>query len=119
MNPEEIKFWQEVEALLIPPNVEVLEYRLHYNELGEITICSMSNHPDSNQYLVVDKTTYDNYFCYKIVKGQVIKINSDAGYRTQLVKSSTGGYTVVKDHAGLLLEPNETYIDIEHYAHNQ
>ena len=119
MNLEEIKFWQEVEELVTPITVETLEYRLHYNESGEITMCSMSNHPDSAQYLVVDKNTYDNYFCYKIIKGQVIKIDNDAGYRVRLVKSNLSGYTVVKDHAGLLLESSETYTDIEHYVHNQ
>jgi hypothetical protein len=114
MNPEEIKFWEEV-AQLVNPVVPVnLEYRLYYNDLGEITSCSMSNHEESGNYIVVTKTEYDRYFDYRIVKQQLVKIDRDSGYRVQLQKSITG-FPVVKDHAGLLIE--ETYTNIEHYEY--
>ena len=117
MNQTEIDaFWAEVESLIKPVPVVHIEYRLHYNELGEITLCSMVEHPESNQYIVVTKEEYDRYFDYKIVKGQLKKIDHDAGYRVNLEKSN-GGYCVVKNHAGLLLEPNDTYTITEYYAH--
>ena len=116
MNPEELKFWAEVDALTKPIIPVTFEYRIYYNELNEITSCSMSNHPEAGQYLIVDKLTYDNYFQYEIVNGKLNKIEIDAGYLTKLLLA-TNGHTVVKNHAGLLLEETETYNEIEHYAY--
>ena len=110
-------FWAEFTSLLNPASVEELEYRLHYNELGEITLCTMSDHPDSTQYLVVDKETYDNYFRYLIIKGQLVKIEHDSQYRARLKKSTTG-FPTVAGHAGLVIEENEVYNNIEYYEPN-
>ena len=117
MSPEEIKFWEEVAALIKPIKPLEIEYRLHYDELGEITCCSMADHPPSNQYLVVDKETYTNYFRYRVVNGKLKLIDFGAGHRPHL-KRSDSGYAVVKNHANLLLESNETYPTIEYYESN-
>ena len=117
MSPEEKAFWDEVEALTLKHNKPVVfEYRWHYNDLGEITGCSMDGHPDSTQYAVVDKDLYEMYFQYKIVKGKPVKIELDNSYRVKLERS-TQGYQVVKGHAGLVLEDGETYNKTEYYAH--
>jgi hypothetical protein len=117
MSPEEKAFWDEVEALTVKNTKPVVfEYRWHYNDLGEIISCSMDGHPESTQYVVVDKDLYEMYFQYKIVKGKPVKIDHDTGYRVNLVKH-TQGYQVVKDHAGLLLEDDETYNQTEYYAY--
>ena len=116
MSPEEIKFWADVEAqtqLTLPPTIE---YRIYYNELGEIYSCSMTDHPEIGTYLVVDKIDYENYFLYSVVNGKLKKINNDAGYCVQLRPSSTG-QAVVAGHAGLKIEPGETYPNIEYYAY--
>ena len=112
MNKE---FWKEVESLIKPIIPTKLEYRLYYNELGEITSGAMANHPNNGNYLVVTPDEYDRYFEYRVVKQQLKKIDHDAGYRVKLQKS-TQGFCVVKDHAGLLLE-EETYPNIEYYAY--
>ena len=116
MSPEEeLRFWQEVDALVKPVVPVIIEYRLHYNDLGEIITCSMIDHPDElTQYLVVDEKTYHNYFRYSVVKGMLKVIEFDSRYSVQLKKSDSG-FAVVKDHAGLLIEPNETYKGIEYY----
>ena len=80
-------------------------------------MCTMQQHPDNTSYLVVDKDTYDAYYKYIVVDGALVKINSDAKYQVGLKKSSTG-FTVIKGHASLLLEPNEIFEEIEHYARN-
>jgi hypothetical protein len=116
MSPEELKFFAEVEALLNPVPTLTIEYRLHYNELGEIVLCTMVEHPNTTDYIVVTKDEYENYFRYQIVDGKLKIIDHDAGYRVKLEKSDTG-YCVVKNHAGLILEPGETYITTEYYAH--
>jgi hypothetical protein len=107
------EFWREIENLIKPITPVVLEYRLYYNEEGNITSCSMQNHAEGI-YIVVSKNEYELYFNYQIIKGKLIKIDNDAKYRVQLTKS-TQGFPVVKGHAGLLIE-DEDYKDIEYYA---
>jgi hypothetical protein len=93
---------------------EPIEYRLHYNELGDIYLCTMVQHPESTQYVVVDKETYDMYYRYHVVNGVLEKIVQNNGLVSRLIKSNKG-YRVVKNNAALLLEENETYPDIEYY----
>ncbi|CAB4128946.1 hypothetical protein UFOVP112_109 [uncultured Caudovirales phage] len=114
MNQEEIDaYWAEVKLVVKPQ----IEYRIHYNEDGDIIMCSMADHPESMKYVVVDKTTYDNYFHYRIVNGQAVKIDNDAGYRVQLRKSKSG-YPTVAGHASLVVESTETYNNLEYYERN-
>lgn len=105
-------------AMMQPTVEETKEYRLHYNELGHVTMCSMMMHPENTTYLVVSKDEYDNYFRYIIVDGKLKKIDNNPGIRVQLV-SSTEGYAVARKHAGLLLEPTDTYTEIEYYDTNR
>lgn len=112
MNQEEIDaYWAEVKPV-VPVQ---LEFRLHYNDVGQIYMCTMQQHPESDQYIVVDRKTYDNYFKYRVVNGKLKECISDSGYQRQLVKS-TMGFPVVAGHAGLIIEPNETYLNIEYYG---
>jgi hypothetical protein len=107
------EFWDEVKSLIKPiPQIE-LEYRIYYDEEGNITSCSMQNHLEGN-YIVVTRDEYDRYFQYRVINDKLLKIDSDAGYRVQLIKS-TRGLKVVRGHAGLLIE-DEDYTDIEYYA---
>ena len=113
MNQEEIDaYWAGVKEV-IPP---VIEYRIHYDELGQITMCSMVDHPDNTRYIVVDVETYENYFRYHVVNGNLVKIEHDAGYRVKLKKSDKG-FKVVKNNAGLLLEDLETHSNTEFYEY--
>ena len=98
---------------------EPVEYRLHYDDAGFIYMCSMQQHPENTQYLVVDRETYDNYAKYtvNVEKKRLIKIDTNPGVSVQLKRSSQG-YAAVKDHAGILLEPSEEYTEIEYYEAN-
>jgi hypothetical protein len=93
---------------------EPIEYRLHYNESGDIYLCTMVQHPESTQYIVVDKKTYDVYHKYRVVNGKLENIVQNNGLVLQLVKSDKG-YKVVKNNASLLIDENETYPNIEYY----
>jgi 16S rRNA C1402 N4-methylase RsmH len=95
---------------------EPVEYRIHYDKTGKITMCSMRNHPENTQYLVVDQESYDNYFRYtvNVSRQRLEKVALDLGISVKL-KKSDHGYAVVKNHAGLLLEQHEDYIDVEYY----
>jgi hypothetical protein len=110
------EFLKAIQSLPQPKNIE-LEYRVHYDNEGNIFMCSMQQHPDNTQYIVVSKNEYDNYFRYKVVNNQLKMIDNATGYRVKLT-SSTQGYRVVKNHAGIILEPNEQYLTVEYYAAN-
>jgi len=115
--------WQEEFELAMKqfhlPEPESQEFRLHYDEDGRIVMCSMVNHPTSFGYIVVDRTTYDNYFKYRVnVSKKVLEIiDLNIGISVKLKKSNRG-YRVIKNHAGLILEAEETYKDVEYYAAN-
>lgn len=108
-NDEFLKAFLSME--LIPASE--IEYRLHYDNVGFIYMCSQSDHPDNQQYLVVTRDEYERYFDYTVVNGKLKKIDRTIIDRVKL-KSSDQGYRVVKHHAGLILE--EEYIDIEYYC---
>jgi hypothetical protein len=95
---------------------EPIEYRLHYDQGGNIVQCTMQAHPSTTEYIVVDKETYNNYNKYRvnIEKKRLIKIDTNPGVSVQLKRSSQG-YATVKGHAGLLLETNENYPNLEYY----
>lgn len=112
-NEEFLKAFELIKVI-VP---EELEYRLHYNAAGEIYLCTMQQHPDNTQYIVVDRETYYRYFDYNIVDGKLKKIDRNPAYRVKLKKSDSG-HSVVRHHAGIILEQNETYTDIEYYADN-
>ena len=98
---------------------EPIEYRLHYDQGGNIVLCTMQQHPESTDYIVVDKETYNEYTKYRVnvEKKRLIKIDMNPGVRVQLKRSSQG-YAVVKDHAGILLENSEEYPSVEYYETN-
>jgi hypothetical protein len=117
MSPDELEFFAEVKALLHTAVVADIEYRIYYNPLGEIVACSMINDDTlTGSYLVVTQEQYEHYFDYCVVNGGLKKIDHDAGYRVKLQKSNCG-HCVVKDHAGLVLETDETHPTTEYYAH--
>jgi hypothetical protein len=111
------EFWAEVNSLLDKTIPEAIEYRVHYNEQGEIYLCTMQNHPVETDYLVVSKDEYDRYFDYRVVDAKLKKTVHDAGYRVQLQQSNTG-YKTVKHHASLLVE-DEEYTDVEYYEYRK
>jgi hypothetical protein len=96
----------------------VSEYRLHYNDAGEIVMCTnlSVDHPESTQYIVATKEQYDRYFDYFVDNGKLKKINKDAEYSVRLCKAEVG-FRVVKNHAGVLLENTETFKDTEYYGY--
>lgn len=116
MNQNENDFWAEAVALLVTPKQTITEYRLYYNEFGEVTKCTntIPEIETSELFLVVSESEYNDYYLYKVVKGKLKKIAKDPGYVVQLEKS-TRGYAVVANHASLLLEPVEQYNQIEYY----
>lgn len=111
-NEEFLKALSMIETI-VP---ETIEYRIHYDNTGNITMCTMQQHPTDTQYIVVDQDTYDHYYLYTVVDHKLKKIDRNPGYRVQL-KKSDAGYTTVKNHAGIILE-DEQYLNVEYYDNN-
>jgi hypothetical protein len=114
MTDAESEFLKAIAAIQ-PFKVEPIEYRIYYDVDGNITSCSMQSH-EPGTYIVVSKNDYDNYFRYTVVNGKLKKIENDPGFRVQLSKS-TKGFPVVKNNAGLIIEQDETYPNIEYYEY--
>jgi hypothetical protein len=114
MTENEDEFLKAIAAIQ-PFVIEPIEYRIYYDVDGNITSCSMQSH-EPGTYIVVSKTDYENYFRYTVINGKLKKIESDSGFRVQLRKSNTG-FPTVKNHAGLIIEQDETYTDIEYYEY--
>ena len=112
MTNTESEFLKAIAAIQ-PLYIEPLEYRLYYDANGSITSCSMQSHAPGD-YVVVDKDTYDTYYHYKIVKGKAVKIERNVEYKVRLQKSNIG-FRVVKNNAGILIEDDEQYDNIEYY----
>jgi len=107
---ELIKAFSLIEEIVVEP----IEYRIHYDGAGNITMCTMQDHPTETDYIVVTKEEYDNYYQYTVVDAKLKKIDRNPGSSVQLTKSNCG-YQVVKNHAGLIVESGEIYENIEYY----
>jgi hypothetical protein len=110
------EFWQEFEQLLDKRPPTKLEYRMHYNEQGDIYACTMQDHPDNTKYIVVTRYEYDNYTKYRVTDGKLERIPNDTTLHYRRLKRSDQGFRTVKGHAGVLLE-TEDYPEVEYYEH--
>jgi hypothetical protein len=95
--------------LIDKPKPLELEYRVYYNDAGDITMCCMTQHPESGNYVVVTRVEYDNFFEYCVRDGKLRHIDRSPKYK----KLAHGGeqYKVAKKHAAIILEEDE---DFEH-----
>jgi hypothetical protein len=109
---ELIKALSEMVVTEDPP----IEYRLHYNEQGDVYMCSMQQHPDNDKFIVVTREQYDLYFRYRVDHGKLTLIEHDMGIKKPF-KLSDRGFKTVKNHPALILLPDETYRETEYYDH--
>jgi hypothetical protein len=114
MSPAELEIHLAF-ASMEPSIPSKIEYRVYHDSQGTITSCSMQDHAVGD-YLVVTETQYHRYFEYLVLDQRLIKIDQDAGFRVQLFRTRQG-ISVARGHAGLLIEPQDNYTDIEYYDH--
>ena len=107
---EFLKGIQSLEPLVDP----IVEYRIHYDTDGNITMCTQTNHPENTQYLVVTKEQYQHYYLYRISNNKLILLDNGIKNHVQL-KKSDHGYCTVRNHAGIVLLADETYKEVEFY----
>jgi hypothetical protein len=94
----------EAFARLESPKVVTKEFRLYYNQEGQIirgteTLEEIFDDP----FVVVDEETYRNNHRYIIKDGKAVKIE-----KNYVPRISDKGYRVACGHSALLLEKDET-----------
>lgn len=117
MDPEFLKALELVAEFDRQRLVVVKENRLYYNENGTIIGLWESNHPEGDNYIVLDNP--ETFFSTSTERLRVINntlkvLSAELLTTTKLVKSLTG-QRVVAGHAALALNPNEDLESVEFY----
>ena len=116
MSPEFLEALRLVEEYDRQRPKPVIEYRLYYNEAGEVTMYCEVDHPAEGNYVVIDHPDVffkNNTGRLRVINGE-LKIIDVKLVETRLTKSTTG-QPVVRGMAAVALEPGEQYPQIEYY----
>jgi hypothetical protein len=100
----------------IKPNEYKEEYRAYYDDDGWILFFTGSGFPEGDNWVNIERELYitGDWQYLKLVDGKIVKILPNYNHYFPLTKS-TKGAKVVKNHAGIILDPSEEYTDIEYY----
>jgi hypothetical protein len=116
MSPEFLEALKLVEEYDSQRPKFVKEFRIYYDEEGQVTMYCETDHPADTNYIVIENPDVffkTNTGRLRVINGE-LKIVDPKLTRTHLAKSNTG-QPVVKGMAALALEPKEQYQDIEYY----
>jgi hypothetical protein len=116
MSPEFLEALKLVEEYDRARPEFVKEFRVYYNQCGEVTGYCETDHPPDTNYIVIenpDVVFRNNTIKLRVVDGE-LKIIEPKLTRTRLAKSHTG-QLVVQGIAALALEPGEQYSNTEYY----
>jgi hypothetical protein len=99
------------------------EYRIYYEESGNITAAANSvkdaeAYGFTGNYILVDEDTYRSVYLEPgkyVIRNNKVSIRLDSLKQTPQLEKSQSGFTTVKNAPGILLEEGETYKDVEHY----
>jgi hypothetical protein len=113
--------WDEVAQLVAAYDAQrpkiVKEYRLYYNTDGTIIGLWESGHPEGDNYIVLSDPGLfysSNTLLLRVQNKKLIVIDPREPLRTRL-KKSANGFKVVRGHAAVIVEQDETYLEIEYY----
>ena len=113
--------WDEVIRLVAEYDaarpVITKEYRLYYNTDGTVIGLWESDHPEGNNYIILDNPGvfyHTNTLLLRVRDKKLVVLDPRAPARTRL-KKSISGFPVVKNNSALILEANETYTEVEYY----
>jgi hypothetical protein len=114
-------FWDEVFGLVDEYDAKrakvIKEYRLYYDEVGNIIGLWETGHPENNNFIVLDDPSvfyHNNTSLLKVKNKKLVVLDPQAPQRIRLQKGRSE-CRVVQGHAALLLEPNENFEKIEYY----
>jgi|APFre7841882793_1041355.scaffolds.fasta_scaffold08140_2 hypothetical protein len=112
----------ELARLIEAPVTVDYEYRVYYNEHGQIYATadgarSAELHGILGDYLVVDQDVFLNSQNYYVENGKISWRSDITPLTVTALKKSNAGFAVLKNNAALLLDDQEvsTASDTEHY----
>jgi hypothetical protein len=113
--------WDEVAQLVAAYDAQrpkiIQEYRLYYNPDGTVIGLWESDHPDGDNYIILDDPGpfySSNTLNMRVQNKKMIVLDPRAPLKTRLKKSNQG-FQVVKGNASVIVEQHETYSNIEYY----
>lgn len=117
MDPEFLKALELVAEYDRQRPKSITEYRLYYNDQGEITGYCETDHPQDTQYIILENP--DQYFkqnthMLRVIDGVLVTIEKTFKTPGLLTKNNTG-QPVVSGMATIAIMPNETYDKVEYY----
>jgi hypothetical protein len=106
-------------GLIEPPKQIEYEFRWYYDNTGHIfAACPNQKEADmygiTGDYIVVTQEMYPDILKYTVQNRKPVLRMDNQTQSTQLEKSDKG-FTVAKNNAAILLEPDENYNQVEHY----
>ena len=99
------------------PVVVKEEYRAYYDDDNKITYLMANQFPDdNNNWVEISRSQYQTLECQWlwIEKGQIVELKPTYKHHFSLT-TSTKGVKIVKNHAGIVVEPAEEYTDVGYY----
>lgn len=109
---EFIKAMNSIELIVVKE-----EYRAYYNDDNKIMYLMANQFPDDNDnWLTITKEQYQTLECQWlwVEKGQIIEKKLTYNHYFSLTPS-TKGVKIVKNHAGIVIESDEEYVNIAYY----
>lgn len=116
MSPEILEALRLVEEYDRQRPKLVKEFRIYYDEEGQVTMYCEIDHPADTNYIVIENPDVffkTNTGRLRVINGE-LKVVDTRPTRTHLAKSHAG-QPVVRGIAALALKPTEEYQDIEYY----
>jgi hypothetical protein len=115
MNQEDLEFLKGL--ISVEPIVVKEEYRAYYDDADKIHYTAANDFPENDdKWIPITRVQYQTLECQWLwlEKGQIVERKPTYNYYFSLT-ASTKGVKIVKNHAGIVIEPGEEYADIGYY----
>lgn len=114
-------FWEEVDKLVAEYDATrtnvTSKNRLYYDAAGCIIGLWKTDYPAGDNYIVLDSTEVfdqNNTLLLRVKDNRLVVLDPKEPVKVRLVKAASG-FKTVRGHAALIIEPNESYTNIEYY----
>ena len=115
MNSQDLEFLKGL--MSVEPKVVKEEYRAYYDDTDKILYTAANQFPDdNNNWIPITKVQYQTLECQWLWRenGKIIERKPNYNYYFSL-RPSTKGVKIVKNHAGIVVETGEEYINVGYY----
>ena len=115
MNQEDQEFLKGL--MSVEPIIVKEEYRVYHDDDGKVLYVAAHKFPENNDnWVEISRSQYQTLECQWlwIEKGQIVELKPTYKHHFSLT-TSTKGVKIVKNHAGIVVEPAEEYPDVWYY----